>query len=237
VKEGEEYYERTRRRSGTFSKNYYEKVAKRNGLTTEQSKTPTPAKAPRPRKSTTSTTASEGGKSVQTAPSTESHKLAVSKSTKCYTCGKLGHLARNCTAPKKPVIPKAATAATAGKATGPEESSASVTCFNCLGAGHISRDCTVKVVPKAKEVFNCYNCGEEGHLSRNCTKEKRVKRQPPTCYNCQQVGHLSHDCTAAPKPARQAQAYYIEVAGNGEGLRTCDREVKKGEKTRTGLVI
>ena len=29
----------------------------------------------------------------------------------------------------------------------------------------------------------------------------------------------------------------IEVAKNGEGLVTCDREVRKGEMTRLGLIV
>ncbi|RBQ87670.1 hypothetical protein VDGD_05614 [Verticillium dahliae] len=47
---------------------------------------------------------------------------------KCYACGKLGHISRDCTAPNGGPLN------TAGK-----------TCYQCGEAGHISRDCPQKV--------------------------------------------------------------------------------------------
>jgi cellular nucleic acid-binding protein len=46
---------------------------------------------------------------------------------KCYACGKLGHISRDCTAPNGGPLN------TAGK-----------TCYQCGEAGHISRDCGQK---------------------------------------------------------------------------------------------
>ena len=46
---------------------------------------------------------------------------------KCYACGKLGHISRDCTAPNGGPLN------TAGK-----------TCYGCGEAGHISRDCPQK---------------------------------------------------------------------------------------------
>ena len=43
---------------------------------------------------------------------------------KCYACGKLGHISRECTAPN-----------------GGPLSSAGKVCYKCSQAGHISRDC------------------------------------------------------------------------------------------------
>lgn len=43
---------------------------------------------------------------------------------KCYACGKLGHISRDCTSPNGGPLN------TAGK-----------TCYQCGEAGHISRDC------------------------------------------------------------------------------------------------
>lgn len=43
---------------------------------------------------------------------------------KCYACGKLGHISRDCTAPN-----------------GGPLSSAGKVCYKCSQAGHISRDC------------------------------------------------------------------------------------------------
>lgn len=49
---------------------------------------------------------------------------------KCYACGKLGHISRDCTAPNGGPLN------TAGK-----------TCYQCSEAGHISRDCPQKLAP------------------------------------------------------------------------------------------
>jgi hypothetical protein len=126
-------------------------------------------------------------------------------------------------------------------------------CYNCGGEGHIWRNC--KAEPKAKkptfvkEPFLCYNCDGEGHLSRDCKADPKAKtsvivKEPFLCYNCDGEGHLSRDC---PKPRKNYEvrrqqrdpgAVLIELPHIGGGnVRTCQREVRKGERTRTGLVI
>ncbi|KAF2125899.1 hypothetical protein P153DRAFT_408813 [Dothidotthia symphoricarpi CBS 119687] len=103
--------------------------------------------------------------------------------------------------------------------------------------------------PEPKKTANCFNCGDGGHVSRQCTAEskKQPVKQPIHCYNCGAGGHMSRNCTmprfqksghGRKKIFRRVQRVpVIEVSTNGEGLRTCDREVKKGEMTRTGLVV
>jgi hypothetical protein len=81
-------------------------------------------------------------------------------------------------------------------------------------------------------------------MARDCTAEikekaKKTKRTPPTCYNCHIRGHVARDSTVkavqpVQKTKRSAPNCY---SCNEEGLRTCDREVRKGELTRTDLVI
>lgn len=64
---------------------------------------------------------------------------------------------------------------------------------------------------------------------------KQYHRSPPKCYACNHVGHIARNC---PKQAQQVMKLVgVEVTDNGGGLRTCIREVKRGEYTRTGLLI
>lgn len=50
---------------------------------------------------------------------------------KCYACGKLGHISRDCTAPNG----------------GPLTDTSAKTCYRCGEVGHISKNC-----PQANEV-------------------------------------------------------------------------------------
>jgi hypothetical protein len=137
------------------------------------------------------------------------------------------------------------------------------TCYNCKAQGHIARDCKASTFNPP----TCYKCNGQGHLSRNCEtpKVEPRTRKPPTCYNCSETGHISRSCpyttkmagpdtyanTPRPESGRgrnmnprraRADRYYdhtrqIELAADGEGVKTCTREVKTGEYTRTGVYI
>lgn len=118
--------------------------------------------------------------------------------------------------------------------------------------------------PKPANHFSCYYCGENGHIARNCTAKAAatnqaadaIKRSTIVCNNCKEEGHIARICNAPAKvsektvrrdatgrnrnvrrPQKDRADRRIDVAGNGEGIRTCDREVRKGEVTRTGLII
>lgn len=57
---------------------------------------------------------------------------------KCYACGKLGHISRDCTSPN------------GGAINGP----GSKTCYRCGEAGHISRECPQAEINGAAPVVN-----------------------------------------------------------------------------------
>ncbi|KAH5089878.1 hypothetical protein HBH71_155850 [Parastagonospora nodorum] len=185
----------------------------------------------------------------------EAHHIARDCLAKpvCFNCSVAGHASRDCTeGPDELCVSK-------------KQAQAARVCYNCNEKGHIAKDCTAitkETAPKTKrQPFTRYNCLEGGHIARNCKAETKTpstnnERAPPVCYNCTEEGHLARDCSAPAAGAynsgprdvsgrnrhfRRAQhdrvAKRIEVMGNGEGLRTCDREVRKGELTRTGLVV
>ncbi|KAG9190806.1 hypothetical protein G6011_08894 [Alternaria panax] len=123
-------------------------------------------------------------------------------------------------------------------------------CFNCQETGHTARNCTREMLvtgdsnrlstslhphhkSKSKEPFICFSCGGEGHMARECT----VENPSPGVEFFGASGPFG--ATAGRnKHFRNAQRNReIEVVQNGEGLATCDREVRKGEMTRTGLIV
>lgn len=265
VKIGTEFYERTKDRRVAISKAYYANIGKPGAAavvekmnnqgnskpkyaievpaaSNGQDATSSAAKAKRhqTRKPETKKVAdaSEVTNNVSEASLTQNKKPKAKKASKCFTCGTTGHFARDCTAPaqRELVVPEPGPPATKPIA---------------------------RLTPKVKEPFLCYSCGEDGHMARNCTAEvqeapKKSKRPPPVCYNCNEEGHLAHNCTMARKEdanvskratrdttgrnhnfrrAQNDRAVFIDVDGNGEGLRTCDREVRQGEMTRAGLLI
>lgn len=211
-------------------------------------------------KNTKPATASEGIKATTKVHlaginMTAAHKIAI-----CYSCSDAGHFSRNCPAKIKQelFVPEPAGTASNPRARRDAKPKEPFPCYNCGQDGHMSRNCPEEKHEAIKKTQGasvlCYNCNAEDHLSRDCTEKKKPVRPRPVCYNCNEEGHLFRDCTEAMKEdthgprdtsgrsrhfcqVQHDRAAYIEVAGNGEGLRTCDREVKKGEKTRTGLVI
>ncbi|PVI04031.1 hypothetical protein DM02DRAFT_652048 [Periconia macrospinosa] len=76
------------------------------------------------------------------------------------------------------------------------------------------------------------------NLKHKAAHITEAKARAPVCYHCKVAGHMARECPQRKKGNyHYRKSHVIQVATNGEGLRTCDRVVRKGEMTRTGLII
>ncbi|KAF2275519.1 uncharacterized protein EI97DRAFT_77440 [Westerdykella ornata] len=148
----------------------------------------------------------------------------------------------------------------------PLDSEKPIRCRKCRSIGHIARHCDVVPTMAANKAGDasdanggprfterrpviCYNCEQVGHIARNCHGGRRhesskavpaAASKPPTAN-----GHLhktpfrgrnrNFRREKSDKPSFAPD--YVEIAGNGEGITTCDYEVRPGQVTRTGLVV
>ncbi|PVI04028.1 hypothetical protein DM02DRAFT_519581 [Periconia macrospinosa] len=118
----------------------------------------------------------------------------------------------------------------------------------------------VQAIQKVKAAPTCYKCNVVGHVARFCSaaNPKDIKATPRRQYDKEKTkdskatrrGQYDMQKTNDIKATRrgpynkqkgrgQNAGWFpvIQVATNGEGIRTCDRVVKRGEMTRTGLII
>ena len=79
----------------------------------------------------------------------------------CFTCGRPGHLSRNCPAAGG-AGPRCYNCGQSGHMSRecPAERG---TCHNCQQTGHVAREC-----PQPKAPMKCFKCAGEGHMSREC---------------------------------------------------------------------
>lgn len=115
----------------------------------------------------------------------------------------------------------------------PKDGSNGNTCHNDKETEHHEK-------PAKLNTVRCWACGECGHRSRNCPTACEDKEAPEKTKRSEdhESRHYKGEHTKRGlriyRTKRDRYVRPIEVTGNGEGLRTCDREVHAGELTRTG---
>ncbi|KAF2106089.1 hypothetical protein BDV96DRAFT_694353 [Lophiotrema nucula] len=166
-------------------------------------------------------------KDQQSSDAKKTRRPKRSKGNACFKCSEEGHLARHCTAAatndgvsQDPVI-VSATKMNAAPAT----TRSPPTCYNCKEVGHIARYCTQ---PRAYQAEGIEFVGAE---SSGTDHASPVSSTRPTGRNKFQKR------ARADRRPYQPYNWNIDVQPNGEGLTTCDVEVRSGQVTRTGMVI
>ncbi|XP_065315439.1 uncharacterized protein LOC135924313 [Gordionus sp. m RMFG-2023] len=75
------------------------------------------------------------------------------KNIRCYACGELGHISRNCVQ------------------NGAMFNKQPIKCNRCGGVGHSSEKCyvpTYRIIGNNQKTFQCERCGKMGHAKENC---------------------------------------------------------------------
>lgn len=143
------------------------------------------------------------------------------KPLRCHKCGAIGHIAGDCGLHPTMAVPEIGDTSTASSVPKPSSRRA-VACYNCSGIGHLARHCHLGPQRDPERVASA-------HVSRTLTVNVNPQNSPIRGGN---------KSSRRGKPGRRSAApHFVEIAGNGEGITTCDYEVRPGQITRTGLVV
>ncbi|CAL1403725.1 unnamed protein product [Linum trigynum] len=105
----------------------------------------------------------------------------------CYNCGEEGHMAVNCSAPRKrkPCTMCGSLDHVAKQCNKGGE------CYICKTRGHRARNCPEKHKGSFQSSRICLKCGESGHEMFTCRKSyDKEDLQDIQCYVCKRFGHL-----------------------------------------------
>ncbi|KAI9913925.1 hypothetical protein PsorP6_006235 [Peronosclerospora sorghi] len=130
----------------------------------------------------------------------ENRYFITDLATKCYHCGKVGHMANVCTNDK--LHPPCYYCALRGHQSW---ECPNLPCANCLQLGHQETECNNRRLT----IESCELCGRPGHMKDRC--HNVGNQEHVTCMVCTKVGHL-HCVPLAPPSDRRV--YCPNCAGN-----------------------
>ncbi|KAL7539076.1 hypothetical protein ACHAXR_009015 [Thalassiosira sp. AJA248-18] len=126
-----------------------------------------------------------GRKSFNPSKKQDSRYWERDISTKCNSCGAVGHIAKNC--PNGEKLKLCQLCAEVGHEMWhcPQKS----VCFNCGVPGHVSRECTQR--RGLPERYVCTICYRSGHRKHQCRERPwDAPSQDAVCMQCGKLGHL-----------------------------------------------
>jgi hypothetical protein len=101
------------------------------------------------------------------------------------------------------------------------------------GTVKTSEYAVAKTVVRPRKIQLCYKCSSLEHKVRDCKTAQSTPVPLYRCYSCNEKGHMARNCPYKVKAAIEVQPQVSKKSS----VTTCDREVKRGEVTRTGAVI
>merc|ERR1719320_1186390 len=141
---------------------------------------------------------------------------------KCYHCGKLGHIARDCSRTLENMC------YVCGSIEHGSNNCQNERCDRCLEYGHDDSECGKK---RVKLIF-CMRCGSWDHYAVNCDgRSVEETNNSLRCMSCYKVGHLN---CAGPRKAKTV-TWCCNCGSNGHVKSNCRNIGMSAEDIALGL--
>ena len=132
---------------------------------------------------------------------------------RCYRCGQVGHMARNCTFAERP-----RPCYLCGELGHQRFECPNAICYRCGKPGHMARDCPNRGQPPERRA--CIRCGRWECRDPECTRTYLADDlKLLTCYVCGASGHLC--CSAGPRQRPRLSCFVCGGSGHVAGDANC----------------